>query len=343
MMKTAFLYAGQGSQHAGMGADLYRDYPEFRRVFDEVSEGLQKKNSDDQNYNLCRLCFDDPDGVINETKYTQPAMVAFACGVTEILKVHGIRPDYAAGLSLGEYSALQAAEVMDAETAVEMVAFRGKKMAEASEGVNCGMTAVLGMSEDDLQSCCEKVSNESGKIVSICNYNCPGQIVIGGEKSAVDEVTELASGYDKVRCIPLKVSGPFHTSFMAKAGDALDEYFKNIRMNRPKCDVLFNFLGGESEAVTESINSTTATTAAAFRKAIPELLVKQVQKPVRMESIIRDLFNKGVTNFVEIGPGHTLSGFVKKVAKDMGIKDFTVVAIETSEDVEKLTSDKESA
>ena len=342
-MKTAFLYAGQGSQHVGMGVDLYRDYPEFRRVFDEVSEGLRKKNSEDKNYDLCRLCFEDPEGVINETKYTQPAMVAFACGVTEILKVHGIRPDYAAGLSLGEYSALQAAEVMDAETAVEMVAFRGQKMAEASEGVNCGMTAILGMSEDDLQSCCEKVCNESGKIVSICNYNCPGQIVIGGEKSAVDEVTELASGFEKVRCIPLKVSGPFHTSFMAKAGDALDDYFKNIRMNRPKCDVLFNYLGGESEVVTESVNSTTATTAAAFRKAIPELLVKQVQKPVRMESIIRDLFNKGVTNFVEIGPGHTLSGFVKKVAKDMGIKDFTIVAIETSEDVEKLTADKESA
>ncbi|ETP72037.1 (acyl-carrier-protein) S-malonyltransferase [Lachnospiraceae bacterium JC7] len=336
-MKTAFLYAGQGSQHAGMGADLYRDYPEFRRVFDGVSEGLQK-NYSDRNYDLCRLCFEDPDGVINETRYTQPAMVAFACGVTEILKVHGIRPDYAAGLSLGEYSALQAAEVMDSETAVEMVAFRGQKMAEASEGVDCGMTAVLGMGESDLEACCEKVRTESGKIVSICNYNCPGQIVIGGEKEAVEMVAELASEFDKVRCIPLKVSGPFHTSYMSSAGDALQGYFRNIRMNRPKCNVLFNYLGDESEAVSSSVKSTTATTAAAFRKAIPELLVEQVQKPVRMEAIIRNLFAKGVTDFVEIGPGHTLSGFVKKVAKDMGISDYTVNAVETSEDVEKLTA-----
>ncbi|MBE6004089.1 MAG: ACP S-malonyltransferase [Lachnospiraceae bacterium] len=338
MMKTAFLYAGQGSQHAGMGADLYRDYPEFRRIFDGVSEELQKQRPADKNYDLCRLCFEDPDGVINQTRYTQPAMVAFACGVTEILKVHGIRPDYAAGLSLGEYSALQAAEVMDSETAVEMVAFRGQKMAEASEGVDCGMTAILGMNEQDLEDCCEKVRTESGKIVSICNYNCPGQIVIGGEKEAVDKVTDLASGFEKVRCIPLKVSGPFHTSYMSSAGDALQGYFKNIRMNRPKCNVLFNYLGDESEAVSSSINSTTATTAAAFRKAIPELLVEQVQKPVRMEAIIRNLFSKGVTDFVEIGPGHTLSGFVKKVAKDMGISEYTVSAVETSEDVEKLTS-----
>lgn len=336
-MKTAFLYAGQGSQHAGMGADLYRDYPEFRRVFDSASEGLQKHNASDRNYDLCRLCFEDPDGVINQTRYTQPAMVAFACGVTEILKVHGIRPDYVAGLSLGEYSALQAAEVMDSETAVEMVAFRGQKMAESSEGVDCGMTAILGMSEQDLEDCCEKVRKESGKIVSICNFNCPGQIVIGGEKAAVDKVTELASGFDRVRCIPLKVSGPFHTSFMASAGDALQTYFKNIRMNRPKCNVLFNYLGDESQDVTSAINSTTATTAAAFRKAIPELLVLQVQKPVRMEAIIRRLFDKGVTDFVEIGPGHTLSGFVKKVAKDMGINEFTINSVETSEDVEKLT------
>lgn len=340
-MKTAFLYAGQGSQHAGMGADLYRDYPEFRRIFDEASEGLQKRDSSDKNYDLCRLCFEDPDGVINETRYTQPAMVAFACGVTEILKVHGIRPDYAAGLSLGEYSALQAAEVMDSETAVDMVAFRGQKMAEASEGIDCGMTAVLGINESDLENCCEKVRKDTGKIVSICNYNCPGQIVIGGEKEAVDKVTELAAGFEKVRCIPLKVSGPFHTSYMSSAGEALEGYFSNIRMNRPKCNVLFNFLGDESESVSSAVNSTTATTAAAFRKAIPELLVQQVQKPVRMESIIRNLFNKGVTDFVEIGPGHTLSGFVKKVAKDMGISEYTLNSVETSEDVEKLTIYKE--
>lgn len=351
-MKTAFLYAGQGSQHVGMGADLYRDYPEFRRVFDSVSDALQQytKSEDfrkefaggegvDPNYDLHSLVFQDPDAVINETRYTQPAMVAFACGVTEILRVHGIRPDVTAGLSLGEYSALEAAEVMDAETTVNMVAFRGASMAAASEGIDCGMSAVLGVSAEDLETVCRQAQLETGKIVSLCNLNCPGQIVIGGEKAAVAKASEIISASGKGKCIPLRVSGPFHTVFMKSAGDALARYFKNIRFQRPKCPVMFNYLGGACEEVSASVESTTATTLAGLRKAIPELLEEQVQKPVRMEAILREMFEDGVTNFIEIGPGHTLAGFVKKVARDMGITEFTVTAIETSEDIAKLCAE----
>ena len=351
-MKTAFLYAGQGSQHVGMGADLYRDYPEFRRVFDTVSDALQqyagsedfqeafgKDSAADPNYDLHRLVFQDPDGVINETRYTQPAMVAFACGVTEILRVHGLRPDVTAGLSLGEYSALEAAEVMDAETSVNMVAFRGASMAKASEGIDCGMSAILGVSAEDLGTLCRQAQLETGKLVSICNLNCPGQIVIGGEKTAVDKVVELVAASGSGKCIPLRVSGPFHTAFMKSAGDALEHYFKSIRFQRPKCPVMFNYLGGACEEVKTSVDSTTATTLAGLRKAVPELLVEQVQKPVRMGSILREMFEEDVTNFIEIGPGHTLSGFVKKVARDMGITDFTVTAVETSEDIAKLCAE----
>ena len=148
-MKLAFLYAGQGSQHAGMGSDLYESSPVFRKVFDEAAAVLD--------FDLKTTCFEDPEGVINLTRYTQPCMVAFAAGVTAMLADAGIRPEYAAGLSLGEYSALECADVLDAKSAVELVAFRGQAMAKASEGLDCGMTAVLMLDRDKLQACCDRI------------------------------------------------------------------------------------------------------------------------------------------------------------------------------------------
>lgn len=212
-MKLAFLYAGQGSQHAGMGADLYESSPVFRKVFDEAAAVLD--------FDLKTTCFEDPEGVINLTRYTQPCMVAFAAGVTAMLADAGIRPEYAAGLSLGEYSALECADVLDAKSAVELVAFRGQAMAKASEGLDCGMTAVLMLDRDKLQACCNQASDLG--VVQICNYNCPGQLVIGGDKAAVDKAAELALAAGARRCLPLNVSGPFHTSLMHPAGDALRE------------------------------------------------------------------------------------------------------------------------
>ena len=302
-MKLAFLYAGQGSQHPGMGADLYQAYPEFRAVLDGAR----------LDFDIKTVSFADPDGVLNQTEYTQPCMVAFAAGMTAILAGKGIRPDYAAGLSLGEYSALAAAGVFTATQAVELAAFRGRAMAQAAAGVPCGMTAVLGLDRDKLRAACEAAASEG--VVEIANYNCPGQLVIGGQKAAVDAAAAKAKELGAKRCLPLKVSGPFHTSLLAPAGDALRERFKTETFGEMQFPVLFNCLGREmGEGDT-----------------IPALLERQVQSSVYMEDTIRRLAELGVEMIVEIGPGKVLSGFVKKT-----VPTLKTCAVETCADIDAL-------
>ena len=179
-MKLAFLYAGQGSQHVGMGRDLYEQYPVFRDIFDGAPV----------DFDLKKLCFEGPEEQLSDTRYTQPCMVAFAAGVTALFCQAGIQPAMAAGLSLGEYSALQAAGVFDARTAIELVAFRGKVMAEAVTGRPCGMAAVLHLDREKLQAACAAASDLG--VAEIANYNCPGQLVIGGQKAAVDAAAAKA-------------------------------------------------------------------------------------------------------------------------------------------------------
>lgn len=304
-MKLAFLYAGQGSQHVGMGWDLYEKYPAFRAVLDNAGV----------DFDLKTMCFEGPEESLNDTRYTQPCMVAFAAGVTALLKEAGIIPEYTAGLSLGEYSALHCAGVFDAQTAINLVAFRGQAMAQAVTGRPCGMAAVLKLDREPLKEVCRQAS-ELG-VVEITNYNCPGQLVISGDAAAVEKAGELAKAAGAKGVMPLKVSGPFHTSLMAPAGDALREKFQSVTFGEMEIPVLFNCLGrekGESDS-------------------IPALLERQVQSSVYLEDTIRRLAELGVDTVVEIGPGKALSGFVKKTTK--GIKCYPV---ETVEDLEAVIS-----
>ena len=285
-MKLAFVYAGQGSQHVGMGKDFYQEFTLFAQVFDHAPV----------DFDLKKLCFEGPEEQLSQTRYTQPCMAAFAVGVTDLLYQEGIRPQLAAGLSLGEYSALYAAGVFSRGTVISTVALRGRAMEEAAAGLDCGMTAVLGLDREKLQQACNGAA-ELG-VVQICNYNCPGQLVIGGEKAAVDKAGELAKELGAKRCMPLKVSGPFHTRLMKPAGDVLASHFKTIDFQPMALPVYFNCLGGPMDAGDN----------------IPALLERQVQSSVYWEDTIRRMEAEGVDTVVEIGPGKALSGFFKKTA-----------------------------
>lgn len=304
-MKLAFVYAGQGSQKVGMGKDFYEEFPEFANIFDRAPV----------DFDLKRLCFEGPEEQLSQTRYTQPCMVTFAVGVTDLLYREGIRPQAAAGLSLGEYSALYAAGVFSRGTAIATVAFRGRAMEEAAAGLDCGMTAVLGLDREKLQAACEKAA-ELG-VVQICNYNCPGQLVIGGERAAVDRAGELAKALGAKRCMSLKVSGPFHTRLMKPAGDALAVRFQALDFGPMEFPVYFNCKGGPMEP----------------GDTIPALLERQVQSSVYWEDTIRRMEAGGIDTVVEIGPGKVLSGFFKKTAP--GIKCYY---IDTAADFHSVVS-----
>ena len=260
-MKLGIIYAGQGSQVVGMGKSFYP-----REIFD-------------QNEDLKELCFNGPLEKLSYTPYTQPCMVMVATIITDLLKEQGIVPDYTAGLSLGEYSALYCAGVVERKQVIEMI-------------------AVLGMKEELLQDLCHQASSLG--IVSISNYNCPGQLVVAGEKKAVENVKELALENKARRVISLNTRGPFHTSLLKEASLALKERFKKETFHEMKIPVIFNTLGHEIED-----------------QSIPEILEKQVMSPVYFEKSIRYMIDQGVDTIIEVGPGKVLSGFVRKIDRSI--------------------------
>ena len=279
-MKLGIIYAGQGSQVVGMGKSFYP-----REIFD-------------QNEDLKELCFNGPLENLSYTPYTQPCMVMVATIITDLLKEQGIVPDYTAGLSLGEYSALYCAGVFKRQQVIDLARFRGKVMQEAVSEIESEMIAVLGMKEDLLQDLCHQASSLG--VVSISNYNCPGQLVVAGEKKAVEKVKELALENKARRVISLNTSGPFHTSLLKEASIALKERFKKETFHEMTIPVNFNTLGHEIDD-----------------QYIQEILEKQVMSPVYFEKSIRYMIDQGVDTIIEVGPGKVLSGFVRKIDRSI--------------------------
>ncbi|MDR2420518.1 MAG: ACP S-malonyltransferase [Oscillospiraceae bacterium] len=300
-MKTAWLYAGQGSQKPGMGRDFYDTFPETREIFESPAAGLD----------LRALCFEADAGTLARTRHTQPCMAAFAAAVTLLLKNAGQRPDFAAGLSLGEYSALHASGVFGYETLLGLLAFRGLAMERSAMGIPSRMTAVLGLGDTDISRAVEDASPLG--VVAVTNRNCPGQTVIGGEERAVLAAEQICLSLGAKRCLPLDTSGPFHTPLMESASVQLREKLGETELSPQGVPVVFNATGElapDSEA--------------------RELLCLGVRSPVLFEKTIGTLGALGAEAVIEIGPGRALSGFVRRSAPDM-----RVISIESAEDFKK--------
>lgn len=290
-MKTAFLFSGQGDQFSGMSQDLY-DYSEVvRQTFEQASDVLH--------YNMAKLCFNENDR-LDQTEYTQPAILTVSVATMRLLAQKGITPDAAAGLSLGEYSALVASSALNFETAVALVAKRGKYMAQAAPAGVGKMVAVLNAPLETIETACQKASHKG--VVSPANYNTPKQIVIGGEKAAVDYAVELLTEAGVRRMIPLNVSGPFHTELLAPAAKQLKETLQDVTFSQMKIPVISN------------------TTAQVMKQdEIRHLLELQVKSPVRFYESVVSLKDLGISEMIEVGPGKTISGFMKKIDRSIGM------------------------
>ena len=302
MSKIAFIFPGQGAQKAGMGKDFYEETSTGREVFDRASELL--------GFSMPELCFAENDR-LDITEYTQAAMVTTSIAMMKVLMEEtGIRPDVAAGLSLGEYCALYAAGVMSADDAITTVRQRGILMQEAVPVGVGAMAAVLAMAAEKIEEVLKDIPD-----VWIANYNCPGQIVISGKKEAVELACEKLKEAGAKRTVMLNVSGPFHSGMLAEAGEKLGEFLENVEISDPQIPYVAN--------VTASYVTDKAE--------VKSLLARQVSSSVRWEQSVRAMLADGVDTFVEIGPGKTLAGFMRKITRDAKVGN-----IETLQDVKAL-------
>ena len=299
-----------------MGQDFYDKYEDFRETIDNATNSVSKVTDMD----VAKLSFEGPMEQLSDTRYTQPAMVAFAIGVTKLLHKKGIKADYTCGLSLGEYSALYEAGVIDEDTIMELIAKRGKFMAETASDRPVKMCAVLGAERDVVQETCDYVNNfYNGEfVVQPANYNCPGQIVISGDALAIDKASACLKEAGAKRILPLKVSGPFHTKLMKPAGDKLAEEFKKVDFGEANSKVVFNCLGKEKSK----------------DDSVAKLLEKQVQSSVYLEDSIKYMADEGVDTIIEIGPGKAISKFINKT-----VDNVKVYSIDTVEDFENIVEE----
>ncbi len=308
MGKTAFVFAGQGAQKIGMGKELAENFKVANDTFNEASEAL--------GFDIKEMIFEGDDETLMLTENTQPAIVTMSVAAYRVLKEKGITPDVVVGLSLGEYSAHIASGTIDFSDGVRLVKKRGKYMQEeVPEGVGA-MAAILGLSSEDVLECCKNASD-----VGVCeaaNFNCPGQIVVSGEKDAVLKCSELAKEKGAKRAMLLAVSAPFHCSLLEGAGEKLKKELQNVTLHDMNIPVITNVTADYIKDKNE----------------VKELLEKQVSNSVKWEESVRRMIKDGVDTFIEVGPGKALSGFIKKIDKDVKIYN-----IEDMKSLEKIIED----
>lgn len=308
MSKIAFIYPGQGAQKAGMGADFYESCPSARELFDQASDAL--------GLDMKALCFEENDK-LDLTEYTQAALVTTTLAMTRVVEEHGIHADMTAGLSLGEYSAIAAAGGMTEIDAIRLVRKRGILMQNTVPAGEGAMCAVMAMDAAKIEEVTEPIDG-----VTIANYNCPGQIVITGEKAGVEKAAEALMEAGAKRTVMLNVSGPFHSPMLKPAGEELMKELQEVSLSELKIPYVTN-------VTTEIISDISRT---------KELLKEQVSSPVRWMQSMEVMIADGVDTFIEIGPGRTLAGFMKKINKE--VKVYNIAALS---DIEKVAAEMEAS
>ena len=301
MSKIAFIFPGQGAQACGMGQDFYEQTETGKRIFDKATELM--------GFSMPQLCFEENDR-LDITEYTQAAMVTASIAMMRVLEENGIKPDVAAGLSLGEYCALAAAGVMSDEDAIRTVRQRGILMQEAVPVGGGAMAAILALDAAAIE---EVTGAMEG--VWIANYNCPGQIVISGEKAAVEEACEKLKAAGAKRAVMLNVSGPFHSGMLADAGEKLGEVLSQVELHEPQIPYVANVTAQYVKSAAE----------------VKELLTRQVSSSVRWQQSVEAMIADGVDTVIEIGPGKTLAGFMRKISRDV-----KTLNVEKLEDIGKV-------
>ena len=304
-MKIGFLFPGQGSQAIGMGKDIYDNYESVRNTY--------KKVEDITGIDIAKISFEDQEK-LNETKYTQLAILTMSLAILEILKEKNIKAEVSTGLSLGEYTALMYSNAISFEEGIKLVQKRGEYMQELAPKGEWAMSAIIGLTEEQVEQSCKEV--QQGFVVPV-NFNCPGQIVISGDKSAVEEAANLSKIAGAKRAMTLNTSGPFHTNKLTDASNALKKELDNITINNFGTQVVKNIDG----------------TLYSNKDNVKEILTNHITNPVRFKDGLETMISMGVDTFIEIGPGKTLSGFVKRMPNSDSFTILNINNITTLENV----------